>query len=178
VTSWGRPASGRFDPNAARTTFSRSVAAFAGFAASAAVSVTVRGPSPATAGAAIVTRNAPVASACVVAVALPPIVTVASGVNVVPVTTICWPEAKHVPWIVRLAAAAGLAAKAARRAARTPARCNRVVVVRSAISRCTVKTIGRRGCDVCAAQPAGGSSSARSSSGAVTGRRHAKRSHT
>ena len=134
MTSWGRPASGRFDPNAARTTFSRSVAAFAGFAPSAAVSVTVCGPRPATAGAAIATRNAPVASACVVAVTPPPIVTVASGVNVAPVTTSCWPEAKHVPSMVRSAAAAGSPANAATKAARTPARCSRVAVVRSAIS--------------------------------------------
>src|SRR4051794_4842820 len=104
--SCGRPAIGTFEPKAARTTFRRRVAAFAAFAPSTAVTVTVLGPRPVIAGAAIGRRKVPAASARAVTTTAPPIATVASGVNVVPVTTSCWPEAKHVPVTLSDAAAA------------------------------------------------------------------------
>src|SRR3982751_6717244 len=86
VTACGRPATGRFEPKASRTTFNRRGAVFAGLTRSTAVTVTTRGPSSATGGAAISVVNMPAASACAALVTSPAIAPGAPGGDALPGT--------------------------------------------------------------------------------------------
>src|SRR6478672_8776585 len=119
--SLGRPATGRFEPNARRTTLICIVVVFAGFAWSSAETVTRRGPSSVIAGAVTVVVNSPAVFACAVPVTSPPIATGPPGVKAVPDTTTRWPDAKHVPATVIAAACAAGANNAPTETATAPA---------------------------------------------------------